>query len=43
MEVRTAPAPIPVGCICAYTWSFTARRLVRNGPLANCPADHREH
>lgn len=42
MDVRTAPAPIPMGCICAYTWAWSpvATQLVRNGPLKACTADH---
>lgn len=39
--VRTAPPPIPAGCICAYTWHWSGDgRTVRNGPLKTCPADH---
>jgi len=35
--------PIPIGCICAYTWhSDGSGRIVRNGPLASCLADHTE-
>jgi hypothetical protein len=40
--VKTAPAPIPFGCICAYTWSVLESRQVRNSPVASCPADHTE-
>lgn len=46
ITVTKAPPPIPMGCICAYTWGFgldgPPGRLVRNGALASCPADHSE-
>lgn len=38
--VTQAPAAIPTGCICAYTWAYDPPRVVRNGVLASCPADH---
>jgi hypothetical protein len=38
--VKQAAPPIPYGCICAYTWGFLEARLVRNGPISSCPADH---
>jgi hypothetical protein len=41
MVTRTSP-PIPSGCICSYTWGVWPARLVRNGALASCPADHAE-
>ena len=32
---------IPPGCICAYTWANDGSpRVVRNGAVASCPADH---
>jgi len=40
MDVRPAPASIPLGCICSYTWSVLPGHLVRNGALTSCPADH---
>jgi hypothetical protein len=33
---------IPPGCICSYTWASHRPGIVRNGPLASCPADHGE-
>jgi len=38
----TAPADIPRGCICSYTWAVHRPGIVRNGPVASCPADHSE-
>ncbi len=39
--VKTAPPGIPAGCICAYTWHPAGDgRIVRNGALGTCPADH---
>ena len=38
---QQAPPSIPPGCICAYTWHPAADgRLMRNGAVLNCPADH---
>ena len=34
---------IPMGCICAYTWSGIPGRLIRNGALRSCTADHEAH
>jgi hypothetical protein len=44
MPVMTkTPPSIPAGCICSYTWhSACDGRIVRNGALASCPADHSE-
>jgi hypothetical protein len=42
IAVTRAAAPIPPGCICSYTWGGGPARLVRNGALASCPADHAE-
>lgn len=38
--VSEAAAPVPWGCVCAYTWSGFAGRQVRNGPRPDCGADH---
>ena len=39
--VTIAPPPIPVGCLCAFTWHPAGDgRTVRNGPRAACAADH---
>lgn len=39
--VATAPPGIPAGCICSYTnHPEGGGRLLRNGPLTSCPADH---
>lgn len=42
ITVTKAPPGIPAGCICAYTWGGLPGRIVRNGALASCPADHSE-
>lgn len=41
LTAAQAPPGIPYGCICSYTWhSACDGRIVRNGALASCPADH---
>lgn len=42
MIVTKTPPPIPLGCICAYTWASLIGRQVRNGPVQACKADHTE-
>lgn len=36
------PPPIPMDCICAYTWGLVDGRVVpvRNAALSSCPAGH---
>jgi hypothetical protein len=39
----TETPSIPMGCVCAYTWAGIPGRLVRNGALSSCTADHAGH